>query len=73
MKLDSRTALPDYHAFPRIVDNYAQYGQKQVLLGGDNISRLEIRLPGGYQGKEGFFEWIIEPNQEVNHRLFTQK
>ncbi len=71
MRLNSRTALPDFHAFPRIVDNYAHLGGKELIFGKDGIIRTKISLPGVYQRKEGYFEWIIESDKTINHRLFV--
>jgi len=39
--------------------------------GVDGVSRTKIELNGRYGGKEGTFEWIVEPNGTVNHRLFV--
>lgn len=71
MRLDASTARSDFHGFPRVVDNYAQLGRRQTFIGGDGVSRVKVSLDGGYFGKEGHFEWIIEPNKSVNHRLFV--
>jgi RHS repeat-associated protein len=73
MRLNRTTGKPDFHAFPRIVDNYAKLGQKELITGADGISRMKISLAGSYQGKQGFFEWIIEANKSVNHRIFNPK
>ena len=71
MRCNARTSLPDFHGFPRIVDNYASLGSKELIVGKDGIGRIKISLPGGYRGKEGYFEWIIENNNTINHRLFV--
>ncbi len=73
MRLNVITALPDFHAFPRIVDNYAKFGRIEPILGGDGIVRAKVILPGGYQRRDGWFEWIIEPDRTVNHRIFVQR
>ena len=73
MRLNPKTALPEYHAFPRIVDNYAKYGKQETILGKDGIERLRVTLKGGYEKKDGSFEWIIEPNKMINHRMFIQE
>ncbi|MCH9633990.1 MAG: hypothetical protein S4CHLAM7_07240 [Chlamydiae bacterium] len=70
MRLNAKTALPDNHSFPKIVDNYASLSKRQIILGHDNIERTHLLLKGSYKGKEGYFEWIIEANKQVNHRLF---
>jgi RHS repeat-associated protein len=56
---------PDlYHAFPKIVDNYADLATKYDL---GNASLYQ--LDGAYQGMSGRFEWIVQAG-EVTHRLF---
>ena len=70
-KLIDQMRLGDYHSFPIEVDNFAGIGRKIEIIGGDNVMRTKIELPGSYRGKKGFFEWIIELSGEVNHRLFV--
>jgi hypothetical protein len=52
------------------VDNYATIGRKELITGRDGIKRTKISVEGGYQGLEGCFEWIVEADKSVNHRLF---
>ncbi len=33
----------------------------------------KIELDGSYDGQQGRFEWIVEPNGTVNHQLFVPK
>jgi hypothetical protein len=33
----------------------------------------KVEVEGNYRGKEGTFEWIIESDGFVNHRLFRPK
>lgn len=40
------------------------------LTGRDGIVRDILKIPGDYQGKEGVFEFIKEPDGSINHRLF---
>jgi filamentous hemagglutinin len=54
-----------YHAFPKIVDNYAGYATQTTLKGGAKL----FQLGGQYMGKSGIFEWIVEKGQ-VTHRVF---
>jgi hypothetical protein len=70
-KVISQMRTGDYHSFPQEVDNFAGLGSKRSILGGDSITRTKIELNGAYAGKNGRFEWIIEPTGEVNHRLFV--
>ena len=65
-----KTVKPYLHGFSKIVDNYAGLGQKELIKGKDGISRLKISLEGSYKDQEGHFEWILESDQSVNHRLF---
>jgi hypothetical protein len=61
---------PDYHGFPSSVDAFAGNGKITKIKGGDGIIRDKIELRGDWMGKSGTFEWIIEPNKLINHRLF---
>ncbi len=61
----------DFHGFPDIVDNYGSNGIAELLKGGDEIVRTRISIPGNYKGKNGVFEYIIEPDGVTcNHRFF---
>jgi hypothetical protein len=62
-----------YHGFSPYVDNFAGLGKRAEIVGGDGIKRLKVELPGGWAGKDGHFEWIIEPNQVINHRIFIPR
>lgn len=70
MEKNLKSGLPDFHGFPKIVDNYAGFGQRELIKGKDGLTRMKINLDGSYKGLEGHFEWIIEANRLVNHRLF---
>ena len=73
MKPNLSSGRPDFHGFPSIVDNYAKFGTKTTIRGADGITRTKVNLHGGYGGKNGYFEWIVEPNNEINHRIFIKK
>ena len=73
MKNNLKTGKPDFHGFPQIVDNYATFGQKELIKGRDGITRVKISLEGSYKGQDGYFEWIIESNKSVNHRIFRDR
>ncbi|AUG56722.1 hypothetical protein [Acetivibrio saccincola] len=61
----------DYHSFPESVDAFGADGKVTQITGGDNVVRTKVEIPGSYQGKEGIFEYIIEPDGVTcNHRLF---
>ncbi|WP_404447372.1 hypothetical protein LG307_01835 [Sutcliffiella horikoshii] len=64
----------DYHAFPRSVEAYGKYGKVKTITGGDGKKRKLVEISGNYKGKDGVFEFIIEPDGvTVNHRLFRPK
>jgi len=69
-KVKGQMKRADYHAFPNQVDSFAGLGKQRKIVSGDGISRLKIELEGFYRGKQGVFEWIIEPNNTINHRIF---
>ena len=71
MQRNLKTGQTDFHGFPRIVDNYARFGRNEIITGRDGVIRKKIVLEGGYNSHEGHFEWIIEPNRSINHRLFV--
>ena len=71
MEHNLKTGSPDFHGFPKIVDNYANLGQRELIKGKDGINRIRVSLDGGYKGSDGCFEWIIESDKSVNHRLFV--
>jgi RHS repeat-associated protein len=73
MRQNPKTGRPDNHGFPLQVDNSAGLGRQTTIKGGDGVTRAKIELDGSYNGKQGTFEWIIEPNGTVNHRLFVPK
>ena len=55
-----------YHAFPDIVDNFAEFAVKSPIPNG-----TLYQLPGAYKGLAGRFEWIIQDGV-VTHRLFVK-
>jgi len=71
MRPHQRTGVPDNHGFPLEVDNFAGQGTTRQITGRDGVVRTKVELPGSYRGKEGTFEWIVEPDGTVNHRLFV--
>jgi filamentous hemagglutinin len=73
-KVERQSALSDYHGFPDIVDNFGSLGTVKPLVGRDKIVRTLIEIPGSYKGKNGVFQYIIEPDgRTCNHRLFVPK
>lgn len=72
MENNLKTGQPDFHGFPKIVDNYANLGKRDLIIGKDGLTRVKISLEGSYKNLSGNFEWLIEPNNTINHRLFIQ-
>jgi hypothetical protein len=71
-KVKEQMASGDYHSFPEGVDAFGADGTITTITGGDSIERTEVEIPGSYQGKEGVFQYIIEPDGVTcNHRLFV--
>ncbi|HYW12858.1 MAG TPA: RHS repeat-associated core domain-containing protein [Longimicrobium sp.] len=60
----------DNHGFPLSVDNMAGYGTTKAITGGDGVVRTLVEVDGSYRGRNGTFEWIIEPDSTINHRFF---
>lgn len=70
-KVKSQAALGDYHGFPESVDGFGANGKVTWITGGDNIVRSKVEILGSYKGKNGIFEYILEPDGVTcNHRLF---
>jgi hypothetical protein len=70
-KVKAQMKQGDYHSFPESVDAFGADGKVTQITGGDNVVRTKVEIPGSYQGKEGIFEYIIEPDGVTcNHRLF---
>lgn len=63
--------LGDYHCFTKSVEGFGANGKVAKITGGDKLVRTKVKVPGGYQGKDGIFEYIIEPDGiTCNHRQF---
>ncbi|WP_242479946.1 hypothetical protein [Bacillus cereus group sp. N21] len=62
--------IPKEHGFPDVIDNYSRFSQRFLFKGGDGIERDLFQVEGFYNGKNGVFEWIIEPNGAMSHRRF---
>jgi hypothetical protein len=71
-KVSEQMKQNDYHSFPESVDAFGADGKATQIVGGDGITRTKIEISGSYKGKDGTFEYIIEPDgKTVNHRLFV--
>ena len=69
-KVKSQMELGDYHSFPGSVDGFGSMGKVSRKVGGDGVTRIWVEIDGGYFGKDGIFQYIIEPDGTCNHRLF---
>lgn len=62
----------DYHSFPREVESFGDMGRISTISGGDGQTRTLVEIEGSYMGKDGVFQFIIEPDGiTCNHRLFV--
>lgn len=70
------SALKDdsLHAFNDIIDNYVDYATKFSVTGGDGVERTLYQIEGSLNGKQGIFEWIVDPDptKGVTHRRFIE-
>jgi hypothetical protein len=69
-KVRDQATWGDHHGFPEAADGFSGEGTVTTLVGGDGIVRWKLTIPGSYNGKEGVFEYIREPDRTINHRLF---
>jgi len=60
----------DLHSFPEEVKLFQGAGKVTKITGGDGVKRELLRIPGGYKGKTGAFEFMKEPTGVINHRFF---
>jgi hypothetical protein len=65
--------LGDFHSFPELVTNYAEWGNVRKLVGKDGITREKLEIPGQYMGKDGAFEFIKEADGLLTHRFFNPR
>ena len=47
--------------------------KKTEIIGKDGIKRVKIEIQGSYKNHDGVFEYIIEPDNTVNHGFFKIK
>lgn len=69
-KVKEQMKLGDFHSFLKAVDAFGGDGKITQIVGRDGIVRTKVEISGGYKGREGVFEYIIEPDNTVNHRFF---
>ena len=62
----------DYHAFPDSVTAFGDMANAEQIIGGDGVIRMKYEIAGSYNGKNGVFQFIIEPDgYTCNHGLFV--
>ena len=68
----SALKLDEMHAFDDIIDNYVDSATHFPLKGGDDVMRDLYQIEGSLNGKQGIFEWIVDPDPSlgVTHRRF---
>jgi hypothetical protein len=70
-KVLNQAASGDYHSFPSSVDAFSGNGTVTQIVGGDGVTRSVLTIPGSYNGQSGVFEYIRNPDDTINHRLFV--
>ncbi|MBN2433832.1 MAG: hypothetical protein JXK07_01045 [Spirochaetes bacterium] len=61
----------DFHSFSEQVKAYEKYGKVINLKRGDGIKRKMLKIPGTYKGRNGYFEFMNEPDGLINHRFYN--
>lgn len=69
-KVKEQIKQDDFHSFPESVLGFQGAGKVSKLKGGDGVVRDKLEIPGSYRGRDGNFEFIKEPDNTINHRLF---
>ena len=71
-KVLNQATLDDFHGFPECADAFGADGVVTKITGGDGIVRTKVEISGSYKGKDGVFQYIIEPDGVTcNHRCFV--
>ena len=47
-------------------------GKLTEIIGGDGVVRDKLEIPGSFNGKDGVFEYIKDPDGSINHRFFRE-
>jgi hypothetical protein len=69
-KVRNQMRQDDFHGFPESVKTFESDVQVTTITGGDGGVRQQLTIPGSYKGRDGNFEFIKEPNGNINHRYF---
>src|SRR5262249_37470884 len=70
-KVLGQMKIGDYHSFPELVRNFAREGRVTEFVGGDKQTYQKLSIPGGYDGRQGNFEFIKNSDGAIQHRLFV--
>jgi len=68
--IKSRDALDNNHYFSDIIDNNTNSAAKWSIRGGDGVYRSLYQIKGTLRGAPGIFEWMVETNGILTHRVF---
>ena len=60
------------HSFPILIDKYINLNDATYIVGGDNVKRYLVEIPGSINGRSGVFEYIIGFDGWCNHRFFKE-
>ena len=60
------------HSFPIMIDSFVDLNNASHLIGGDNIIRYLVQIPGKINHRSGVFEYIIDFDGWCNHRFFKE-
>jgi hypothetical protein len=66
----------EFHSFPESVAAFESSGTVRAMTGGDKVVRQVLEIPGSYRStggnlSDGVFQWIKNPDNTINHRLFV--
>ena len=66
----------EFHSFPEPVATFESSGSVRAMTGGDKVVRQVLEIPGSYRStggnlSDGVFQWIKNPDNTINHRLFV--
>ena len=60
----------EHHSFPREVEAFEEFGSVETWTGKNGNIFSKLKIPGWYNGKHGYFEFIKNEDGYINHRFF---